>query len=758
MMNGMTAVHTVASGQSRGTEREHALRPSELPDDGSPSFSQALREAMARHGRRVGGGRFARANGHAEGQDQAAAGSPEAGTAAAGGPAWTGEPVPPTQLLATGLQEPTASVSSEAEVPGQGIGLTISKEGGLLQAAVSGDPGSLVASTPSEDQAAGGLMPGSPAEQPGLHQEPQLTTVPGGLSAQPASGEAGSGQISMAQRPAGGHGQKATASVAAPGAEAQPGLASNSMTPGSEGQSRFQALKPWWAIEAEMILKIGNRGYIRSGVLLQSREITSPWSMPSRWAAGGELAAEGGRVASSSQGIGSPFLQLVSQHPGLLSSDWEQHTLGWAHDGGETSVPGGPLPGSGASGEGYATVMDPSAPGVGGPALDAGGAVSQAAVLTGGALHEATSDGAVSHNPALPGQDGAAGTPQAADLPGVAATHSDGVGVSNGRWEAAARWAHRPVDGNPDVIRAEGGLARATVSLESGSAASPNAEVLADEVMPAGEGRRPVSPWSTASPDADAVVGVSTGRQSGYGAQDGKAGLSHLPGTGGEALSRVSSEGADRSATSFQEVLARSDTRTAETLEPKEGSSASSAAWATDARVQGHTALPVSETGGEAATPASPDWAREIVRLVQRTRPDGTQEAFLQLQPEHLGKLLVRVTVQQGRVSVQIRAESEATEALLRSHLGLLRHALEEQGLRLDHVQLETLGRDDGLSQAGYQGQGHPSGEHPRNPQPARPAWGVHRSYQGEESTASGVQPVGAAGSIQGRSGIDLRV
>lgn len=287
---------------------------------------------------------------------------------------------------------------------------------------------------------------------------------------------------------------------------------------------------------------------------------------------------------------------------------------------------------------------------------------------------------------------------------------------------------------------------------------TPDETIARGDNRPSASGSTLLAPRSERA--ADQFAGNS-GRHPGHSPQDGHAGFPTPAGTASEAPTpgfqgRVNQSPAAQEAAQ-ESVLAGSDGKATETAEPAERSSSPALGWSGEARVHGQPAFAVHEAGGETASPGSPDWAREVVRMVQKARPDGSQEAFLQLQPEHLGKLLVRVTVSQGRVSVQIRAESESTEALLRSHLGLLRHALEEHGLRLEQVQLETVGHDERLGEAGHQNPGQHQDGNPRFSQQGRSSPGLPGSSRQEEPVASTAEPAGTLGSVYGRTGIDLR-
>jgi len=97
----------------------------------------------------------------------------------------------------------------------------------------------------------------------------------------------------------------------------------------------------------------------------------------------------------------------------------------------------------------------------------------------------------------------------------------------------------------------------------------------------------------------------------------------------------------------------------------------------------------------------------EVVRQVVAqakfiTTPKGEQRLTMQLRPEHLGQMNLRIVLNNGEMQIHARVESLTAQAALESHVGLLREGLEKQGINLDRleVSVEQKDRQDAFSLA----------------------------------------------------------
>lgn len=138
----------------------------------------------------------------------------------------------------------------------------------------------------------------------------------------------------------------------------------------------------------------------------------------------------------------------------------------------------------------------------------------------------------------------------------------------------------------------------------------------------------------------------------------------------------------------------------------------------------------VSPEGGasraEAATmKAEPVPVKEAITRtfmqVQRS-PDRPAELRLQLNPEHLGRMEVRVHAHEGVVSAIIRVEHGAVRDLVESQFAALRASLAEQGIKVDRLEVSVnqqgprdqqaaAGFDLGRQSFGQDAQQDPSGQ-----------------------------------------------
>ncbi len=94
--------------------------------------------------------------------------------------------------------------------------------------------------------------------------------------------------------------------------------------------------------------------------------------------------------------------------------------------------------------------------------------------------------------------------------------------------------------------------------------------------------------------------------------------------------------------------------------------------------------------------------AQEVVSTIRNFRfKPGSNELSVRIDPPHLGKLQIRVSIDKGKVDANVVAENEAVKRVLESNLQQLRGALEAQGLKVENfsVNVESNAQKDFASQ-----------------------------------------------------------
>jgi len=89
----------------------------------------------------------------------------------------------------------------------------------------------------------------------------------------------------------------------------------------------------------------------------------------------------------------------------------------------------------------------------------------------------------------------------------------------------------------------------------------------------------------------------------------------------------------------------------------------------------------------------------EVVRQVIAqakfiTTPTGEQKMTMQLRPEHLGQVDLRITLNHGEMQIHARVESVTAQSALETHIGLLREGLEKHGITLERLEVSVEQRD----------------------------------------------------------------
>lgn len=140
-----------------------------------------------------------------------------------------------------------------------------------------------------------------------------------------------------------------------------------------------------------------------------------------------------------------------------------------------------------------------------------------------------------------------------------------------------------------------------------------------------------------------------------------------------------------------------------------------------------------------------PESLGDIIRTVSLEGGEQPQAVRVELHPRELGRLHLRVAVENGSVNAQIAAESEAVRQAIEAALPQLRQSLQEGGLNVGTLDV-FVGAD-----AGGFGQ-------PQDAQPAQPSTRAIRRRLTEVEPAYGSAAVDPAPSFGGPGRIDVLV
>lgn len=219
---------------------------------------------------------------------------------------------------------------------------------------------------------------------------------------------------------------------------------------------------------------------------------------------------------------------------------------------------------------------------------------------------------------------------------------------------------------------------------------------------------------------------------SGKGAQGEEQGgslASRLPGDGRSRLAqdgggRTSGEGREQGGERAGADAAKAEARTEEQKAWSDfwGKVARDRAGSAEVRVEARpaagenlsgpvpagSAAPRAEAPQAAAAPGLEKFApREMLRQVEsgiyKTLNEGAKQLTLRLDPPELGKLNLQITVRGQEVSVALKAENADAGRMLQENLHQLRQTLEDQGLKVGKMEVQTQ-LSNGNSGQGWSG------------------------------------------------------
>lgn len=152
-----------------------------------------------------------------------------------------------------------------------------------------------------------------------------------------------------------------------------------------------------------------------------------------------------------------------------------------------------------------------------------------------------------------------------------------------------------------------------------------------------------------------------------------------------------------------------------------------------------------------AATPEAPltqqdiDRAGAILNQVKVALSPNQREALIHLNPPELGRISIRFTLEEGRASAVVRAESVEALDVLSRHLPELRASLEQQGLKAEEFDLGLGFQDDDQSRRFAAGEGKQGQTKGRQGEPSS-----------DESNTPSLDRTRLAHALRDASGVDL--
>jgi flagellar hook-length control protein FliK len=84
----------------------------------------------------------------------------------------------------------------------------------------------------------------------------------------------------------------------------------------------------------------------------------------------------------------------------------------------------------------------------------------------------------------------------------------------------------------------------------------------------------------------------------------------------------------------------------------------------------------------------SQDMVRQVLDKAELVKANQANAVKLQLYPEHLGKLEIKVSSHQGVISAQLTADTQQAKAALEGQVAMLQRSFAEMGLKVDKVEV----------------------------------------------------------------------
>ncbi|MGJ3523479.1 flagellar hook-length control protein FliK [Nitratidesulfovibrio sp. D1] len=167
---------------------------------------------------------------------------------------------------------------------------------------------------------------------------------------------------------------------------------------------------------------------------------------------------------------------------------------------------------------------------------------------------------------------------------------------------------------------------------------------------------------------------------------------------------------------------------------------------------------------GQALTPyLSEQAAAQLERGILTSMQDGTRQLTMKLDPVELGNVTVVLSVRNGEVKATIRPDRTETAQAINDQLHVLRTALEQQGLKVDRLEVQTQLQDNSFSQAWQDAAQHNAGQEQQARSAERERYRrLRRLREGGDDAGAQAVDAAAAAAAAGRpatltaSGLDI--
>lgn len=194
----------------------------------------------------------------------------------------------------------------------------------------------------------------------------------------------------------------------------------------------------------------------------------------------------------------------------------------------------------------------------------------------------------------------------------------------------------------------------------------------------------------------------------------------------GDMLNRQPQQQSQQPNAALNEAVQRSNDGELESVQAAERGESQSGAQQTQSQMAGAGVLPQGMSFAETMNASAPVEAapvqqaqdpynvmQQIVDQARLIRSDANTEMVIRLNPEHLGELTLRVAVTaSGAINATFHTENAQVRGLLESSMIQLKQELQQQGLKVNNVDVQSGLSQDFFAQSQAGQQGYPQPQH----------------------------------------------